>query len=275
MECSDVDGVIQRGMVQQRLAGELDAERNSLFEGRSGPVAQQAVAANLHELVSMLKVDHGKRLHRTVAEAMTISETGFFRDVCPFEVLRKTVLPDVIERRKAERRLRIWSAACSTGQEAYSVAMLLVDNFPALKDWDVRVIGTDLSWSAVSHACQARYGRLEVSRGLPATSLTKYFERDGDAWVAKPEIRRLCEFQAADLTTAPPPLPSFDVVLLRNVLLYFSPKDRRKVFDKVYRTLMPQGYLLLGNAEEAEDSSEHFQTEFAGDCYFYRPVTAL
>lgn len=275
MECTGVDYASSRGVVQERLADELDMGRNSLFESRSLPVEQQVRATDLHGLVSLLKVDHGKRLHRTVAEAMTINETSFFRDVRPFEVLAKTVLPDVIERRRQDRQLRIWCAACSTGQEAYSIAMLLVKTFPELRDWDVRVIGTDLSPSAVTYACEARYRRLEVGRGLPPALLMRYFERHEEEWVVKPEIRRLCEFQTANLATGPHPSATFDVVLLRNVLLYFSPGDRRKVFDKVYRTLLPKGYLLLGNAEEAEDSSEHFHTEFAGDCYFYRPVKGL
>jgi chemotaxis protein methyltransferase CheR len=203
---------------------------------------------------------------------MTVNETSFFRDVKPFEALRLKVLPDLIARRQTKRRLRIWSAASSTGQEAYSVAMLLAEHFPELAEWNVKIIGTDLSRNVVEYAKRARYRRLEVNRGLPARLLMKYFERDGDEWEVCEQLRAICDFRVVNLCVPLPPLPQFDLVLLRNVLLYFPQRDRTCVFSDVYRHMAPHGYLVLGHAEQAEDSTNLFETEFASECYFYRPV---
>ncbi|HTD96611.1 MAG TPA: protein-glutamate O-methyltransferase CheR, partial [Edaphobacter sp.] len=229
-------------------------------------------ASNLEDFVKILKTDRPVHLHRAVAEAMTINETSFFRDLKPFEMLRETILPELIERRREERRLRIWSAASSTGQEAYSLAMLLVEHFPELAGWDVKIIGTDISRYVVEYARRARYRRLEVNRGLPARMLLKYMVRDGEEWEVGAQIRSVCEFQHVNLCEPLPLLPEFDLVVLRNVLLYFSQQDRRALFGEVYRKMRPDGYLVLGNAEQAEDSTNLFEVEFASNYYCYRPV---
>ena len=272
MACSDSDYAYLRELVLAQSANLIDPSRNALFETRLTPIARVAGAANLEGLVNILRVDRPAHLHRAVAEAMTINETSFFRDVKPFEALRLTVLPNLIEQRQDVRRLRIWSAASSTGQEAYSVAMMLVEHFPELARWDVKIIGTDISRSVVDYAKRARYRRLEVNRGLRARFLMKYFERDGDEWEVCSRVRSLCEFQVANLCAPLPPLPQFDLVMLRNVLLYFPQQDRTCVFSDVYRQMQGKGYLVLGNAEQAEDSTNMFQAEFGSECYFYRPV---
>ena len=203
---------------------------------------------------------------------MTINETSFFRDMRPFEAIRMTILPRLIRARAGEKRLRIWSGACATGQEAYSVAMLIRENFPELASWDVKIIGTDLSRSVVEYAKRGRYRRIEVNRGLPARLLVKYFTREDEEWEVKPEVRVMCDFRHANLCGPLTQLPRFDLVLLRNVLLYFSQVDRRAVLGAVHRLMTPESTLLLGNAEQAEDSTDVFVVEFAGDSYFYRPV---
>ena len=272
MACSDSDYAYLRELVLAQSANLIDPSRNALFETRLTPIARVAGAANLEGLVNILRVDRPAHLHRAVAEAMTINETSFFRDVKPFEALRLTVLPNLIEQRQDVRRLRIWSAASSTGQEAYSVAMMLVEHFPELARWDVKIIGTDISRSVVDYAKRARYRRLEVNRGLRARFLMKYFERDAEEWEVCARVRSLCEFQVANLCAPLPPLPQFDLVMLRNVLLYFPQQDRTCVFSDVYRQMQTKGYLVLGNAEQAEDSTNMFQAEFGSECYFYRPV---
>jgi chemotaxis protein methyltransferase CheR len=141
-------------------------------------------------------------------------------------MLRETVMPELIARRGKERRLRIWSAACSTGQEAYSVAMLLRENFPELADWDVRIIGTDISQQVVEAARRGRYRRIDVNRGLPVRMLVKYLEREGDVWVMSAAMQGMCEFAEANLCGRLTKLPVFDLVLLRNVLLYFPQQER-------------------------------------------------
>ena len=250
----------------------IDPSRNALFDTRLTPIARLSGAANLEDFVNMLKAGRPAHLHRAVAEAMTINETSFFRDITPFEMLRQIVFPRLIEERRDKRRLRIWSAASSTGQEAYSLAMLIAEHFPDLAHWDVKIIGTDISRHVVDYAQKGRYRRLEVNRGLPARMLLKYMVREGDEWEVVPRLRAMCEFRYANLCAPMPHLPVFDLVMLRNVLLYFSQHDRRTLFKEIYQKIVPGGYLVLGNAEQAEDSTNLFEVEFAANCYFYRPV---
>lgn len=272
MACSDSDYAYLREVVLEQSANRIDPSRNALFDARLTPIAQKAGATSLKDFVKLLKVDRTTQLHRAVAEAMTINETSFFRDLRPFEMLRETILPRLIEQRQQSRRLRIWSAASSTGQEAYSLAMLIAEHFPLLAAWDVKVVGTDISRYVVNYAQQGRYRRLEVNRGLPARMLLKYLTRDGDEWEVSARIRSMCEFQYANLCEPLPKLPVFDLVLLRNVLLYFPPQDRSYLFQGVYRQMAPDGCLVLGNAEQAEDSTDLFEIEFASSSYCYHPI---
>jgi len=272
MGCSDSDYAYLRQLVLAESANLIDPSRNALFETRLTPIARLAGASTLEDFVSLLRVDRTPQLHRAVAEAMTINETSFFRDGKPFEVLRETILPRLIEKNAAQLRLRIWSAASSTGQEAYSLAMLICENFAELTSWDVKIVGTDISRQVIEYAQRGRYRRMEVNRGLPARMLVKYLVRDGDEWEVTPNLRAMCSFQYANLCAPLPKLPAFDLVMLRNVLLYFPQQDRSCVFSDVYRQMTPGGYLMLGAAEQAEDSTNLFHAEFARDCYFYRPI---
>jgi chemotaxis protein methyltransferase CheR len=272
MACTDSDYAYLRELVLTQSANLIDPSRNALFDTRLTPIARLAGASNLEGLVSILREDRPAHLYRAVAEAMTINETSFFRDAKPFDALRTIVLPRLIEQRQQQRTLRIWSAACSTGQEACSLAMLLLEHFPELARWDVKIIGTDISRGVVDYAQRGRYRRLEVNRGLPARMLVKYFVRDGEDWEVSAKIKALCEFRYANLCAKLPQLPVFDLVLLRNVLLYFPQQDRSCVFSDVYRQMSQTGYLVMGNAEQAEDSTNLFQAEFGNECYFYRPV---
>jgi chemotaxis protein methyltransferase CheR len=272
MGCSDSDYAYLRQLVLAESANLIDPSRNALFETRLTPIARMAGASSLEDFVSLLRVDRTPQLHRAVAEAMTINETSFFRDGKPFDVLRDTILPRLIENNAAERRLRVWSAASSTGQEAYSIAMLICEHFAELAGWDVKILGTDISRQVIEYAQRGRYRRMEVNRGLPARMLVKYLVRDGDEWEVTPNLRAMCSFQYANLCAPLPKLPAFDLVMLRNVLLYFPQQDRSCVFSDVYRQMTPGGYLMLGAAEQAEDSTNLFHAEFARDCYFYRPI---
>jgi chemotaxis protein methyltransferase CheR len=272
MGCSDSDYAYLRELVLAQSANLIDPSRNALFDTRLTPIARLSGASNLGDFITLLKAGRPAHLHRAVAEAMTVNETSFFRDMQTFEMLRGVILPSLMQEKQRERRLRIWSAASSTGQEAYSLAMLLVENFPELAQWDVKIVGTDISRQVVDYAQRARYRRLEVNRGLPARLLVKYMTRDGEEWEVCEQIRRMCSFQYANLCAPMLQLPEFDLVLLRNVLLYFAQHDRRTLFTDVHRKMTPTGYLLLGNAEQAEDSTNLFEVEFAANCYFYRPV---
>jgi chemotaxis protein methyltransferase CheR len=273
MACSDTDYAYLRELVLEQSANLIDPSRNALFDTRLTPIARLSGADSLGDFVNMLKAGRPAHLHRAVAEAMTINETSFFRDMRPFEMLRQILIPRLIERRMEERRLRIWSAASSTGQEAYSLAMIITEHFPEIAGWDVKIVGTDISRHVVDYAQKGRYRRLEVNRGLPARMLLKYMTRNGEEWEVSPQIRSMCEFHYANLCAPLPLLPTFDLVLLRNVLLYFSQQDRRTLFREIHRKLSPTGYLVLGNAEQAEDSTNLFEVEFGADCYFYNPVS--
>jgi chemotaxis protein methyltransferase CheR len=272
MACSDSDYAYLRDLVFTQSANLIDPSRNTLFDTRLTPVARMAGVSSVKNLVDMLRSSRPAHLHRAVAQAMMINETSFFRDVRPFDLLRATILPRLIESRRAQRRLRIWSAASSTGQEAYSVAMLLLTDMPEIADWDVKIIGTDISHQVIEYARRGRYRRLEVNRGLPAGMLLKHMTRDGEEWEISPRVRAICDFRQANLCGPLPAMPTFDLVLLRNVLLYFSQQDRGTVFRSVYRQMSRDGYLLLGNAEQADESTELFAVEFLKNSYFYRPV---
>ena len=272
MACTDSDYAYLRELVMVQSANLIDPSRNALFDTRLTPIVKMAGATNLEDFISLLKLKKPAHLHRAVAEAMTINETSFFRDLKPFEMLRQVIVPSLIEQRASDRSLRIWSAASSTGQEAYSIAMLLAENFPELARWDVKILGTDISRYVVEYARAGRYRRLEVNRGLPARMLLKYLVRDGEEWVVSERVRSMCEFQSLNLCATLPTLPEFDLVMLRNVLLYFTQQDRARLFQGVYGKMAGDGYLVLGNAEQAEDSTNLFEVEFAANCYCYRPV---
>jgi len=247
------------------------------MQQRLKPVARESGAHSVAELMKMLRSSRPAHLHRVVAEAMTIKETSFFRDLAPFKLLGDRLIPELIAARRQERRLRLWSAACSTGQEAYSLAILLREQFPELATWDVQIVGTDISQVACDNAKRGRYSRLEINRGLPARFLVRYFEREGEEWSACDDLRRLVTFERANLCE--PPVRGlksygvkFDIVLLRNVLMYFAPEDRSRVLREAHARMNPEAVLLLGNSEQAEDSSDLFRVEFDKDCYFYRPI---
>ena len=223
-------------------------------------------------LADILQDELPAQFHLAAAEAMKVNETSFFRDRKMFDALRDTIVPRLIEANSTYRKLRIWSAASSTGQEAYSLAMLLCEHFPNLADWDVKIVGTDISQQVIAYARRGRYRRLEVNHGLPARMLVKYLLREGVEWDVLPKLRSMCSFQYADLSAPLPKLPLFDLVLLRNVLLYFPQSSRRCVFRSVHRQMSPDGCLMLGGSEQAEDSTDLFQTEHARECCFYRPV---
>jgi chemotaxis protein methyltransferase CheR len=210
------------------------------------------------------------RVHGVAVATTALHETGFFRDREVFDALRESVLPRIIAVNKAARRLRVWCAACSTGQEAYSVAMLLRESLAdQLADWDLTIVATDTADDAVEYARRGRYRRAEVNRGLPARLLVKYFVRDEEEWGVVPELRAMCEFRQADVCHPNPDTEQFDLVLMRNVLLFLPEQDRAAAFEVAYRHMARHGVLVLGQAEQAEDSTALFEAEYVGGGCFY------
>jgi chemotaxis protein methyltransferase CheR len=253
----------------------IDAPRDAPFEPRLTLIARAAAAAGRENFVHSLRVERPLHLQRAPPESTMINETSFFRDFLPFELLRQSILPKLIELKREERRLTVWSASSSTGQEAYSLAITLCEYFPELADWDAKIIATDPSEASIEYARRGCYRRLEVNRGLPVRLLMKYFARAGEEWQISAKVRSMVEFRSTDLRASLRSLPQFDLVLLRNVLLYFPQHDRGRVLSGVYRMMHPHGALLLGDAEQADDSTDLFGEEFEAGCYYYRPKAGI
>ncbi len=255
----------------------LDASRDYLFDTRLSKVLRNQGMTSVEQLVRSLRTQRNPAVEREIAEAMTINETSFFRDCRPFDLLRLELFPALIEARRLSRTLRIWSAASSTGQEAYSVAMLLLEHFPSVANWNLAIEGTDLSSEVVERAQAGCYHRIEINRGLPARYLVRYFDKVGEEWVVKPEVRKLCHFRQANLCA--PTLPfnrstdHFDLIFLRNVMLYFGAETRRTLLAGIHRLLEPDGILFLGSSEQPADLSLWTPTIAGGTCY-YRPRKA-
>lgn len=250
----------------------LDPSRDYLFDTRLSRVLRNNGMSRLDELVHTLRTKPNRALEFAVAEAMTINETSFFRDTRPFDLMRTVLLPKLIESRKNTRSLRFWSAACSTGQEAYSIAMMLIDSFPQLAGWNLQVEGTDISSEVVERAQSGSYHRIEINRGLPARFVVRFFDHVGEDWTIKPELKKICRFRQANLCG--PQLPfnrttdRFDFIFLRNVMLYFSQDTRKTLMQGIHRLLPPDGYLFLGSSEQPADPSLWTATLAGGTCYF-------
>lgn len=243
--------------VLKRSSGLVVTEdKTYLLESRLLPVAHSYGLQNLAALAHSLRAGKEPQLQQAVVEAMATSETSFFRDFTPFERLRDTVLPALMTARAKERRLRIWSAACASGQEPYSIAMLLHD-MPELRGWDCEVLATDMSRDILARAKAGAYTQFEVQRGLPARQLVSHFTQEGGRWVLSPVIRNYVRFMPHNLLAdAPPGL--FDVIFCRNVLFYFDVDDKARVLETLSRGLMDDGTLFLGGTETVLGASEDF-----------------
>ena len=269
---SSVDYGYLRQLVFGLSQNVLDPSRDYLFETRLTKLLLNQGMSHLEELVQHLKVNKNTVLERSIAEAMTINETSFFRDGRPFELLRTELLPKIIESRRYARSLRFWSAACSTGQEAYSLGMLLHEHFPSLTGWSIRIEGTDICAEVMERAQAGVYHRIEMNRGLPARFVVRYFEHVGEDWVVKPEIRKMCNFRRANLCASPLPFnridDRFDVIFLRNVMLYFSQESRKTLMAGIHKVLAPDGILFLGSSEQPADPSIWTSVLAGGTCHF-------
>ena len=270
---TDRDFDVIRRLLLERSAIVLEAGKQYLVETRLAPLVRQLNLESIGELIAQLRSQPaGNGLCRQVVEAMVTTETSFFRDHHPFEALRKVVIPDLIGRRRAERRLHIWCAACSSGQEPYSLALLFREHFPELEGWKISLLASDLSQEVLARAREGRFNQIEVNRGLPAALLVKYFEQHGTDWQLKPALRGMVDFQEINLARPWPALPRMDLVLIRNVMIYFDVETKKAILDRLTRLLRPDGYLLLGGAETTfnlDDSYRRVETLKTG---FYQLV---
>ena len=245
----------------------LDNTKHYLIESRLAPLVQRERLSTLNDLCALMRGVEGTRLRRDVVEAMTTNETLFFRDSVLFDAITKSVLPEIIERRKLTRSISIWSAAASSGQEAYSLALLLLEL--GLQGWNIRIFGTDINTQIIDRARIGRYMQIEVNRGLPARYLVKYFHRVGLEWQIKDEVRRMVEFAQFDLRQKMTNMGPFDLVLCRNVLIYFDTETKRKILGEIRGVLAQKGLLVLGSAETTMNLDDRFIRRPIDQATFY------
>ena len=246
----------------------LDESKRYLIEARLTPVVRREGLDGLDSLCNLIRAVSGRKLRERVVEAMTTNETLFFRDVKPFDALRGVVFPELFERRKAERRIRIWCAACSSGQEPYSIGMLWREIAPP--GWDLQILATDLSDEILAKARAGSYLQLEVNRGLPARYLVKYFERIESAWVIKPEVRELVRWERFNLLDSMHGLGPFDLVFCRNVLIYFDQETKTKILNGIRGRMKRGAYLFLGASETTRGLDDLLVRTPVGPAVAYR-----
>ena len=238
-----------RGLLKERSGLTLSADKHYLVESRLLPVARQAGLSGLAELVAQLKTPGGALLTTRVIEAMATNETFFFRDKMPFEHFRNTIMPALMDARATSRRIRIWCAAASSGQEPYSLAICLREMGARLAGWTVELLATDLSGEVLERAKAGIYSQFEAQRGLPIQMLLKYFTQVGERWQVNADLRDMVRFRPINLLHDFSPLGRFDVVFCRNVLIYFDMPTKTATFERMSRVVASDGYLLLGAAE--------------------------
>jgi chemotaxis protein methyltransferase CheR len=236
----------------------LDSDKRYLVESRLSPIIRAHGLADLVELADAFDRRDNLSLVRDAIDAMTTNETLFFRDRTPFEHLRTQILPALMQARANERRLRFWCAACSTGQEAYSLAMLLDQEATALRGWSLEILASDLSTRAVEAARDGGYSQFEVQRGLSTSLLLRYFHREGESWRINEHLRARIDFRDFNLLRDYAALGTFDVILCRNVLMYFDPETKRVVLPRLARSLGDGGFLFLGASETASEANAYF-----------------
>lgn len=249
MPISNSDFNYIRDLVFEHSAIVLEDGKEYLVESRLGPIIKTEGFDTIEQLVKALIKNPNNGLQYKVTEALTTNETSFFRDLHPFETLKTKILPELIKTRQSTKELNIWCAASSSGQEPYSIAMLIQENFPTLFNWKINFIASDISEKMLNRCRSGTFSQIEVNRGLPAALLIKYFDKSGPVWIIKKELRDKINFQHINLSEKLPYLPGMDIIFLRNVLIYFDIGMKKKILKQLRSVLKPDGYLFLGGAE--------------------------
>ena len=271
MKVSPAQFAFLRDLLRRRTGVVIDDSKQYLVVARLLPIVRQRAIPSLDTLVDRIRKTGDKALEKDVLNAMMTHETSFFRDKSPYETLRQLVT-EMIPKRSAHRQLAIWSAACSTGQEPYSIAMRLNEHFPDLvASWRIRIIATDISEPVLARAREGVFSELETNRGLTAELLKKYFRPLQGKWSIVQECRRLVEFRCLNLNAPWPALPPCDVIFLRNVMLYFDVPTRASLVTKMRRVLKPDGALFLGGAETMIGIDTAYDRLTGAGCSYYRP----
>jgi chemotaxis protein methyltransferase CheR len=255
----------------------LDQTKAYLVETRLAGLLQELGCSTFSELYFKAKADLTKKIQGKIIDAMTTGETLFFRDASPFELLQHKIIPDLLDRRNsnggksAPINIRIWSAACSTGQEVYSIGMVLKDLLVDLSKYNIKLLGTDLSDAAVARASYGFFNSFEIGRGMPADRLQKYFLREKDGWKIKDEIRGMASFSKVNLMENLVGLGKFDVIFCRNVAIYFTEEERKNLFNKMGGALEQNGYLIIGSTESLTGIAPQFEPKrYLRSVYYQR-----
>lgn len=266
-------------LVKQRSGLVLTKDKAYLLESRLVPVARKWNLKTLEDLSQSVRTKRDEQMIRDITEAMTTNESFFFRDQRPFDQFRKVLLPELLRTRAAKKQIRIWSSASSSGQEAYSLAMIFLEETAKVQGWKIDIIGTDLSSEMVERAKGGIYSQFEVQRGLPITMLMKYFSQIGsDKWQIKDELRQMVQFREGNLLTDFGPIGVFDIIYCRNVLIYFDQPTKARVLDAMSHVISPDGVLFLGGAETVLGISDKFkplENERGMYVLSHRPATGM
>lgn len=267
----DIDAVC--GLVSDLCGIYLDESKDYLIENRLADLLKRHGCESYVALAQ--KARAGDRAVKTdIVNAITTNETLWFRDTSPFEALKNKVFPELIDARGKSicaRKLRVWSAACSTGQEAYSIAMTLLEIMPDLEGWDVKIVGTDICETAVAHATTGHYSKMEIGRGLDQSHLSGYFVQEGDGWTVCDAVKNLCRFEVGNLFSPFTHFGKFDIIFCRNVVIYFTPEDRKKIFHRVSDSLASDGWLFAGASELLSDLGPNWKAQQHCRAMCYRP----
>ena len=252
------DFTLLADIVKRRSGIQVSVEKKYLFESRLLPVSRKHGLGDVIKLVERIRGGNCEGLLEAVVEAMTTNESFFFRDAHPFECFLDHIMPAMLVARAARRHVRIWCAAASTGQEPYSLAMCLDGLGARLSGWRIEILATDISTEALAKAQEGAYTQFEVQRGLPAQKLIKYFERSDTAWCIKPFLRKNITFKHHNLVNGNRQLGNFDIVFIRNVLIYFDLNTKQKILGEIRQMIPDDGYLCLGGTETVIGVTEDF-----------------
>ncbi|HEY9624703.1 MAG TPA: protein-glutamate O-methyltransferase CheR [Crinalium sp.] len=270
MAHSPIDFEYLRKLVFEQSGVVLEPHKDYLADLYLDKLASQSKFTSVAAFVEHLKTIPRDSLHTQAIEALLISETSFFRDRYPFEALQRSVLPPLIQSRSNKRAINIWSAACSTGQEPYSIAMLIRESFPELSTWAIRLIATDVSARSLERARQGVYSDLEVNRGLAPELRDRFFHPVGRSWQLNDDLRQMVEFRQLNLIHSWNSLPKMDVIFLRNVLIYFNNETKQAILNKVQGCLRDDGYLFLGSGETTFYLDARFEAIHGKACLYHR-----
>jgi chemotaxis protein methyltransferase CheR len=271
MELSPISLRYIADLLEERTGQQLSEGRHWRIGTALSGIFRERGISNVDQLVCLLAQPEERELEKQVVEALLNNETYFYRDRAMFDLLTQQVLPDIARRRREARRISIWSAGCSLGQEALSIAMLFLERAEKWSGWQIEILGTDISEKAIATARLGCYSQFEIQRGLGIAQMLSFFEETSEGWQAKDKLRRMVQFEVHNIHDPLPSSRNFDLVLCRNVLLYFSPATRSKVFDRIASVISQEGWLMLGAGETVVGQTDRF-VPAKGNQGLYRPA---